>query len=304
MKMKIKRRKKRGLQEKNDINIYNNRLNLKRRNIEKVIKGLESFNKGKSTSFIRVNPKENFFIEIDKRFAYDILLKKDFELNLLNYEAAFQLNDRNFCQYYFSLLKYNHPILFSFSSYNDYNSRIIKIFLFFFSLFLDLTINALFFTDNTMHKIYQDKGKYNFLYQIPQILYSALISRLFDSIIRNFAISQDNIVEFKHEKRKKGLEIKYYKLLRKLKIKFIIFFILAFIFMIFIAYYIICFCGIYVNTQTHFIKDSFISIIISLFIPIILCLIPSIFRILSLKGQKPTRKLLYIFSMFIENWLC
>ena len=104
--------------------------------------------------------KRNIYID-------DILLKKDFELNSLNYEEALQLDNRNFFYYYISLSKYNHPILFSFGSYNDYNSKIIKMFLFFFSFCLDLSINALFFTDDTMHKIYQDKGKFNFLYQLP-----------------------------------------------------------------------------------------------------------------------------------------
>ena len=28
-------------------------------------------------------------------------------------------------------------------------------------------INVLFYNDDSMHKIYQENGKYNFLYQIP-----------------------------------------------------------------------------------------------------------------------------------------
>ena len=133
-------------------------------------------------------------IYIDK-----ILIIQDFELNSLEYEEALKLDHRNYLQYYGSLLKYNHPILFSFGSYDDYNSKIIKIFLFFFSFCLDFGINALFFNDDTMHKIYEDKGKFNFLYQIPQILYSTLISKLIDSFIRSFALTQDNIVEFKRK---------------------------------------------------------------------------------------------------------
>ena len=52
-------------------------------------------------------------------------------------------------------------------------------YLFFFSFSSDLTINALFFNDDIMHKIYQDKGKYNFFYQIPQILYSSLKFKIY-----------------------------------------------------------------------------------------------------------------------------
>ena len=125
-------------------------------------------------------------------------------MNSLDYKEAIKLDHRNYFNYYLSLLKNNHPLMFSFSSYNDYNSKIIKIFLFFFSFCLDLTINALFFTDDTMHKIYQDKGQFNFLYQIPQILYSILISRFIDSLIKNLSLSQDNIIQLKQHKEKKN----------------------------------------------------------------------------------------------------
>ena len=122
------------------------------------------------------------------------------------------------------LLKYNHPISFSFACYNDYNIKIIKNFLYFFSFCLDFTINALFFTDETIHKIYQDKGKYNFLYQIPQILYSTLISKFFDILIKNLGLSQDIITSLKQEIINKNLELDYKILLRTIKIKLCLFF--------------------------------------------------------------------------------
>ena len=92
-----------------------------------------------------------------------------------------------------------------------------------------------------MHKIYQDKGKYNYLYQIPQILYSALISGFINSFIRNFALTQDNIIELKQERVKIHIEQKINKLIFKLKLKFIIFFISTFIILIFLWYYITVF---------------------------------------------------------------
>ena len=180
---------------------------------------------------IMKNKENNFLIN-------SILRKQDFELNSLEYIEAFKLEHRNYFQYYISLIKYNHPFFFSFGCYNDYNSKIIKMFLFFFSFCLDFAINALFFTDDTMHKIYEDKGKFNFLYQIPQILYSTIISKFIDSFIRNFALTQDNIVELKQDKEKeiKYLKQKHKKLLQVLKCKFILFFISTFIVLIFLWY--------------------------------------------------------------------
>ena len=225
-------------------------------------------------------------------------------MNSLEYEEAIKLDKRNFWEYYFSLIKNNHPLIFSFGCYEDYNSKIIKIFLFFYSFILDLTINALFFNDDTMHKIYEDKGKFNFLYNIPQILYSTLISKFIDGLIRKLALSQDNIVELKQEKEKEKLNKKYIRTKRTLKKKFIAFFLISFIILLLFWYYLICFCGIYVNTQIHLIKDSCFSLFTGLLIPFAMYLIPGIFRIVSLKVDKPTRGLLYKFATFIENYFC
>ncbi len=157
-------------------------------------------------------------------YIKELLKTKDFELNSLEYEEAIKLDKRNFWEYYFSLVKNNHPLIFSFGCYQDYNSKIIKIFLFFYSFILDLTINALFFNDDTMHKIYEDKGKFNFLYHIPQIMYSTLISKFIDGFIRKLVLSQGNIVELKQEKEKIKLKKKYIRTKRILKKKFIDFF--------------------------------------------------------------------------------
>ena len=155
-----------------------------------------------------------------------------------------------------------------------------------------------------MHKIYKDKGKFDLLYQIPQILYSTIISRIIDTFIRALALSQDNIVELKQIKKKENLKKIKNKFMRIIKIKFTLFFLSSFIILIFFGYYITCFCGIYKNTQIHLIKDSIMSLIISLLIPFILYIIPGIFRIPSLRVIKPNRIVLYKISQFIENWFC
>ena len=177
-------------------------------------------------------------------------------------------------------------------------------FLFFFSFSLDFTVNTLFFNDDTMHKIYEDKGKCNILYQIPQIIYSTIISKTIDGFIRILALSQDNIVELKNEKEIKDIDLKYSNLIRKLKIKFIFFYIITFIILIFFWYYETCFCGIYVNTQIHLIKDSLISLAIGLLYPILMYFIPGIFRFSALRAENQNRKYMYKISSFIENYLC
>ena len=240
---------------------------------------------------------------LDIKYIKELLEQKEFELNSLEYKEAFKLDKRDFFQYYSSLLKYNHPLFSTFCTYDDYNSQIIKVFLFFFSFSSDLTINALFFNDDTMHKIYQDKGEYNLIYQLPKILLSTLISKIIDTLIKNLALFQDNIVALKYERNKNKIKKVYDYILKIIKIKFHIFFITAFIILSCFWYYIICFCGIYVNTQIHLIKDSIISFNTSLVYSFTIYLIPCIFRVCSLRRKKPTGKILYKFSSFIENYL-
>ena len=256
-----------------------------------------------NNSLDRIN-KINLINNIDKENIKDLIEQKDFELNSLEYEMAIKLDHRDYFQYYISLIKNNHPIMFSFAPFQDYNSRIIKMFLFFFSFSLDFTVNALFFSDETMHQISLDKGKFNFLYQIPQILYSSLISRFIDGLVKNLALSQDIFVSLKQEKDKKQIDkVLFNKYLKVLKIKFIAYFITSFVILFLFWFYIICFCGIYINTQIHLIKDSIISLFTSFLLAFIMFLIPGIFRIPSLRVEQPTHKYLYKFSNFIENYL-
>ena len=261
-----------------------------------------------SISSKKINQINNEITVINYEADINILKYKDFELNSLDYEEALQLDHRNYCDYYTSLLKYNHPIMYSFAPYNDYNSKIIKTFLFFFSFALDFTVNAIFFSDDTMHKIYEDKGKFDFLYQVPQIIYSTIISKFIDTLIRKFALTQDNIVDLKKEKGSKKFKKINLIILRTLKIKFILFFCFAFMILSFFWYYITCFCGIYINTQIHLIKDSLSSLVLSLIIPFALYLIPGIFRLAALKEKKKKnsqkqKKYIYDFSIFLENIL-
>ena len=84
----------------------------------------------------------------------------DDEINTLPYILALQHDKRTYCQYYISLLRTKHSLLFSFYYSKDYNSKIIKIDLFFIGFSIYYTVNALFYTDGTMHNIYETKGSF------------------------------------------------------------------------------------------------------------------------------------------------
>ena len=227
-----------------------------------------------------------------------ILNYNDFELNSLTYEEALIIDKRSYFQYYISLLKQKHLLIFTFYTYDDYNSRIIKVFLFFFSFALHYTVNAFFFNYTTMHKLYEDQGVFNFLFQLPQIIYSFLISSAIIIIIKTLSLSQKNIVNFKKEEY--NIKAKALDIIKCLKLKFVLFFILSFIFLLFFWYYLSCFCAVYINTQKCLLEDTLISFLLSLIYPIFLNLLPGIFRIQSLKSNNKKQKCLYNFSQIIQ----
>jgi len=222
----------------------------------------------------------------------------DFELNTLSYKEALEIDKRTYFQYYISLLRTKHSFIFTFITKNDYNSFIIKMCLFYFGFALNLTVNVFFFNDSTMHKIYEDNGKFNFTYQIPQIIYSTIISSLINFAIRYFSLSEKDLLKIKRAKKKRIM--KFGKLIKCLRIKFSIFFIFSFIFLFFFWFYLSCFCSVYINTQRHAINDALISFGFSLLYPFLLNLIPGIFRIASLKSPNKPKNCMYKISQLLE----
>jgi len=227
-----------------------------------------------------------------------MLLKfNDYEINSLTYEEAKKFDKRGYIDYYFSLLRIKQTLIFSFYTSNDYNSKMVKICLFLFSFALYFTVNALFYSDSTMHKIYEDNGKFNFIYQIPLIIYSTLISSVINIIVSTLSLTEKNIISLKKGNNLKNQEL---IVIKSIRIKYVFFFILSYLFLGLFWYYISCFCAVYRNTQIHLIKDSVISFVLCLIYPFFLCLIPGIFRIPALKPGKNDMKCLYKFSKIAQ----
>ena len=61
------------------------------------------------------------------------------------YKKAIIYDKRTYVQFYLSLLKTRHILMFSFCPAKDYNSKIVKIYLFFYSFVMYLAVNALFY---------------------------------------------------------------------------------------------------------------------------------------------------------------
>ena len=228
-------------------------------------------------------------------------LYNDYEINDFDYEEALKHDKRTFFQRFKSQIKMSFLPAFTFFMNDDYNSSEIIISLFLFGLSLDFSVRALFFNDSTMHKIYKDKGKYNFLYQIPIIIYPLLISFVITKILKLFANSEKKIADvFKNKegksKNQTNKEIK--NLMICFKRKFSFFFILMTLFNFLFWYYSSSFCAVFKNTQITLIKDTVIAYANKIFF---ITFVISFFSYIKFLLLKKHRNCLYNFFKCIGN---
>ena len=264
---------------------------------------IEESENSKGNLFLQKSNINNLYLKATKKYKKltNLLNPTENEINSFSYQEAVKSDKRTFFQYYCSLIKTQHSISFSFCPMIDYNIKIIKVDLFFIDIIINYAINALFFNDSTMHQIYEDQGEFNMYYQIPQIIYSSLISQFFSSIIKLTALTEDIVLKIKSYNNIRQLKIIKEKAFKVLNIKFILFSIISSILLMVFFYYVDCFCVIYKNTQIHLIKDFIFSFGLSLLYPFAIYLLPGIFRILALNNKKRNREILYKISIIIQD---
>ena len=242
------------------------------------------------------NKNDNTETEITENYQ-DL---NDDELNDLDYEEAIIADKRTYWQLYFALLKKDQLILFTFFRKDDYNLPQIKIILFIVSFAFFFAVNGFFFTDETMNNIYEVNGAFDIIFQIPQILYSSIITSIISMILQKLSISEEEILEMKKEKDLEKSKEKANKILKNLKLKLILFLVFSSILMIFFSYFISCFCAVYGNTQLILIEDTLLSFGSSLIYPFGFKLLPGLFRIPALRSKNKNKKWLYKISKLVN----
>ena len=151
-----------------------------------------------------------------------------------------------------------------------------------------------------MNNIYDDNGIFNFLFQLPQILFSSIISVVINMILEKLTMTEEQIIDMKQEEDKEKLVKTAKKMKKCFKIKIIIFLGLSSILMLFFWYFISCFCAVYKNTQLILIEDTFISFFTSMIYPFGFKLLPGLFRIPSLRAAKKDQKCNYRISRILN----
>ena len=298
----VKKRKKRNnnLNKNKSIVLAINSNNIKMK--KKINNNLNNRNQTSGTAQNIVNKDKSLINNLNEDQLYDILKKINkytiSELNDLDYKNAKKKDERTYFKYYISLVFTNHLLFYSFYPSFDYNSRIIKIYLFFYNFTVLFFVNALFFRDETM-KIAK-KEKHDLVSNIPKIIYSALISGVINGLNKKLELTESRILDLKQKSNKDDVTKNKDKTIIIIKIKFIVFFLLNLLVMVFIWIYLASFCAVYKNTQIHLIKDTLISFGFSMTYPPLFYFIPGLFRMMALKADNKNKKYIYKLSKYLQ----
>ena len=264
--------------------------------------------KQKTVKFAVAETKESIVKNEDKKTNDDdekktkktqIYEYENDELNELPFKKARKFDKRGFCKYYWNVLVISHIILNVFFRHNDYNLFTVKLGLLFMTFPINLGFNILFYTNKNIKMNYSRalddlSGFWN---NIANTVYSSLLSTTLLIILKFICLTHNSVRVLRKYRDVEFAKKKSICVLRCIKIRLVIYYLLSFAFLAIFGYYILCFCAIFENTQIELVKSTFTSWLISLLYPLAICFITSIFRSLSFKCNN---RILYLIKTLMQ----
>ena len=174
---------------------------------------------------------------------------------------------------------------------------IIKLCIFCLSFSIYYSINYFFFDENMIHKIYETGGKYDLFYFLPKISIAFAIGYFLTAIIKLIFLSERNILQVRLQPNYSQANDIVPTVKRNITIKYVIFFILGIIMLIFFWMILSSFGAVYQNTQVIVLENTLVSFCISFIYPFFMNIFPCIFRMCSLNSKS---ECLYNFSKFLQ----
>ena len=232
---------------------------------------------------------------VEKKVPKKEIILDDYELNHLNYLDALELDKRNYCRTYCSILMRDQLFLYTFVACNDYNLLPVKIGKFMIIIATLMAMNAFLFSDKSFHKLFISGVAHYLSYQILQILLSVVITSVVEVILCYLTLTDRHIYEIKAMPRKEVNGEKIFNILKCIRNKLFTFYMITSIMLLFYWYFISAFCAVYPNTQKIYLIDCLLSLLIFSIISFIVYALTTLFRVISLKDVNKKRlKLCYL----------
>ena len=215
-------------------------------------------------------------------------------LNNMSYENALLYDDRTFFAYFWNIFIYNQMLLFIIFK-DNWNFVITKISMFVNIITFALFFNIMFFGNKLIKEIYENKGGLTMNKAFGWIVLSTVLTVILNCIAKIFGLTKRDVDNAKKDKEHFNYE-QFSSLVFK---RTIIYFIVCIVFTLFIWYFGLSFCAIYKECQTKLVFYIFMTCLLIMLYPILLCLLVAIFRHIGLKKQI---KGLFTFSKGIQ-WI-
>ena len=164
---------------------------------------------------------------------------------------------------------------------------------------INLTFNIFFYTNKAIKVSYTNAldDISGFWKSIANSVYSSLLSSTLLILLKFICLTHNSVRQLRKFRDLTAAKTKSVCVLRCIKVRVVIYYILSFAFLIIFGYYILCFCAVFENTQIQLVKSTFTSWLISLIYPLIICLITSIFRALAFKCKN---RILYAIKQMMQ----
>ena len=128
----------------------------------------------------------------------------------------------------------------------------------------NIALNFFFCFDDLIHDIYINNGQYIFIDHLPQIIYSVIVSIIIEKILANLSMTDKAVYQIKILKQDKNKKNQIQNIIKSIKLKLYMFFLISLILVIFYFYTVSTFCATYENTQLVILKDAITTISASL----------------------------------------
>ena len=231
---------------------------------------------------------------------YYLIIKKynlsSYRINNLSFEEAINKDKRKYFEIYKDYIFDSQIVLNLIFIPNYLEFFSLKVIFFMFIIGTEGLFVALLYQDKYINNIYDNNGKYSFSYNLPNSIFSVLITYVLDIFLFKLIISRKKFQEIM-EKKNINYKKEFDSIIKCLKIKIIIFFIIDFILTGFSWYYCCVFCALYSNTAKFWLVSLSISLCIHLILPLIFCFIPTSIRNNELKNKK---KNIYNYNKYIK----
>jgi hypothetical protein len=222
----------------------------------------------------------------------------DGEINELDYDNSVFHDKRNFIRLYYSFLKYNCIIIFTFFVYEDFNLNLVKYALLVFYALLYLAFSTAFFNNNTIHNIYINEGDYVITYHIWKIILAFILSLIFIKLIKWWiTFYRRKSLRMKLLKRYTDAKNEILRMIELYHFHLKIFFPISCALFILFLYYISTVCAVFRYSYWHLLLNWAFCAAFHMGYSIVLNIIPTIFRFIAIRKEI---KCLYTASQIIS----